>query len=107
MKQRRNQNGGWATAKGSTEKGLQVKCLISSEGHLWMRSYFDRLPANVRKRLSESSFNICAACMAMEARQIARERGVKASVTIYIETINRIELEMKSSLEARAGGKLA
>jgi len=24
--------------------GRQVKCLIASEGHLWMRSYFDRLP---------------------------------------------------------------
>ena len=24
-------------------EGRQVKCLIASEGHLWMRNYFDRL----------------------------------------------------------------
>jgi len=31
--------------------GRQVKCLIASEGHLWMRGYFDRLHPVVRRRL--------------------------------------------------------
>ena len=51
--------------------GRQVKCLIASEGHLWMRGYFDRLPPVVRRRLAESRFNICPACMDEEARMTA------------------------------------
>ena len=44
-------------------EGRQVECLIASEGHLWMRDYFDRFPSVVRRRLAESAFNICPACM--------------------------------------------
>jgi hypothetical protein len=45
----------------SSLEGRQLKCLIASEGHLWMRGYFDRLPPIVRRRLAESDFNICTA----------------------------------------------
>ncbi len=30
----------------------QVKCLIASAGHLWMRDFYDNLPATVRRRLA-------------------------------------------------------
>jgi hypothetical protein len=94
--------GDWATAKGSSEKGLQVKCLISSEGHLWMRNYFDRLPAAVRKRLATSRFNLCVACITIEAEQIARRRGLKPSDKIYVETIETIEREMDRANKERS-----
>ena len=51
------------------EKGTeasQTYCLIATGGHLWMRNYFDRLPQSVRRRLRESPFNICAACLVTE-----------------------------------------
>ena len=38
-------------------EGRQAKCLIASEGHLWMRNYFDRFPSVGRspKLRSQSS----------------------------------------------------
>jgi hypothetical protein len=41
---------------------LQVKCYTSDEGHVWIADY-DKLPPAVRRRLRESSFNLCAACL--------------------------------------------
>jgi hypothetical protein len=70
--------------------GRQVKCLIASEGHLWMRGYFDRLPPVVRRRLAESRFNICPACMDEEAHMAAS----KPSVAIYCAVIDTIEKKL-------------
>jgi hypothetical protein len=41
----------------------QTKCWIATEGWMWMRSYFDRLPLPVRRRLQSSPFNLCPACL--------------------------------------------
>jgi hypothetical protein len=70
-------------------EGRQVKCLIASEGHLWMKSYFDRLPSAVRRRLSESNFSICPACLNEEARRTARGRPTVSTYFAVIETIER------------------
>jgi hypothetical protein len=78
-------------------EGRQVKCLIASEGHLWMRGYFDRLPSAVRRRLAESSFNICPACMDIEAHRITR----KPSVATYFNLIARIEQKLRSEYPKR------
>ena len=73
-------------------KGRQVTCLIASEGHLWMRDYFDRFPSVVRRRLTESAFNICPACMDEEARKAASQRKeTKPSIATYFDTIEAIE----------------
>jgi hypothetical protein len=56
-------------------EGKQVKCLIASEGHLWMRDWFDRFPAPVRKRLAESVHIICATCMDEDAHELAAQQG--------------------------------
>jgi hypothetical protein len=70
----------------------QVKCLIASGGHLWMRGYFDRLPAAVRRRLADSHHNICAACMTEEARAAATAQRLKRpSISIYLTVIRDIE----------------
>jgi hypothetical protein len=42
---------------GGNPKARQVKCLIASKGHQWMKSHFDELPKAVRRRLAESAFN--------------------------------------------------
>jgi hypothetical protein len=86
--------GGWSPTmeqRAGSDEGRQIKCLISSEGHMWMESYFDRLPKPVRKRLSESAHNICAACVTEEAQKIARP----PSLTIYIAVIERIERQLE------------
>jgi hypothetical protein len=72
-------------------EGRQVKCLIASEGHLWMRGYFDRFPAAVRQRLAESAFNICPACLDGEARRVER----KPSMATYLAVIEAIEQELR------------
>jgi hypothetical protein len=76
-------------------EGRQVKCLIASEGHLWMRNYFDRLPSAVRRRLAQSAFNICPACMDEEARMAASQRNeTKPTVAIYFAVIEAIEQKL-------------
>jgi hypothetical protein len=60
-------------------EGRQVKCLIASEGHLWMRDYFDRFPS-VNK----------------EAHGAARQRKeTKPSVGTYFRVIEAIERKLK------------
>ena len=77
-------------------EGRQVKCLIASEGHLWMRDYFDRFPSVVRRRLAESASNICPACMDKEAHAAARQRKeTKPSVGTYFRVIEAIERKLK------------
>ena len=76
-------------------EGRQIKCLIASEGHLWMRGYFDRFPSAVRRRLAESAFNICPACMDEEAHTAARQRKeTKPSVGTYLLVIKTIEQKL-------------
>ena len=76
-------------------QGRQVKCLIASEGHLWMRHYFDRFPPAVRRRLAESDFNICPACMDEETRTAASQRKeTKPTVGTYFAAIEAIERKL-------------
>jgi hypothetical protein len=73
----------------------QVKCLIATGGHLWMKDYFDRFPSAVRRRLAESRFNICPACMDQEAhRAAALRREAKPSIATYLAVIQMIEQKL-------------
>jgi len=38
-------------------------CWESTEGRKWMTYYFDKWPPEVRERLRNSPYNICAACI--------------------------------------------
>jgi hypothetical protein len=40
----------------------QVFCMTADEGHVWIHVY-DSLPLTVRRRLRNSPFNVCAACL--------------------------------------------
>jgi len=77
-------------------EGRQVKCLIASEGHLWMQHYYDRFPGAVRRRLAASPFDICPACMDEEVRREAHQRGeTKPSITTYFTVIAQIERKLR------------
>jgi len=84
---------GWSGSveQRSDPKGRQVKCLTSDEGHVWMPNY-DRLPSAVRHRLAESPFNLCAACVDIEAHRVARRRP---SLNTYFAVIRAIEEKLR------------
>jgi hypothetical protein len=72
--------------RAKTFEATQVKCLTADEGHVWMPAY-DRLPPEARRRLANSPFNICPACVAMEAEG----QGVT-----HCEMIDRIEEALRA-----------
>jgi hypothetical protein len=75
--------------------GWQVKCLIASEGHRWMRDYFDCLPSPVRRRLADSPHNICPACMSEEAARVAAGQRLKRpTISVYFAVIDAIERKL-------------
>jgi hypothetical protein len=77
--------------KSKTFEGRQVKCLIADEGHVWIH-YYDELPLPVRQRLANSRFNICPACMVMEA--LKRVRRGQPTIAMYCEVIDEIERQL-------------
>ena len=94
----------WASGKGvrTDPDGKQVRCLTADAGHVWIHAY-DKLPPPVRKRLAESPFNLCAACMDIEAHHVAAARGLRRpSLRIYFDTIQAIERELFGQPEGRS-----
>jgi hypothetical protein len=88
--------GGWSPdmeKRAVVDEAKQVKCLISSEGHVWMRDFFDRLPKLVRQRLAASPHNICSGCVWEETMKVTRHPGV----TIYFTVIERIERQLAAA----------
>jgi hypothetical protein len=104
-KPRRSQGGtgtraGWTPTMeqiGRSLEGRQVKCLTADEGHVWMGS-FDRLPPIVRRRLAQSPFNICAACMDIEAHRAAPH----PTVEVYFAVIEAIERRLRPTAAGTA-----
>jgi hypothetical protein len=91
---------GWSSnmEQRAAREDRQVKCLIASSGHLWMRGYFDRLPPPVRRRLRESVFNICPACLQEEAQKAAQaHRLTRPSTEIYLRMIAAIERKLRDA----------
>ncbi len=43
----------------------QAICWTTQAGHLWMRDWYDCLPAAIRRRLQASPHNVCPACLVM------------------------------------------
>lgn len=52
----------------------QTKCWIATSGHIWMRGNFDTLPPSVRRRLRDSPFNLCPACLVTKFMPKVRSR---------------------------------
>ena len=65
-----------------TRQRFQGKCLRSMEGKTFMK-YYDEYPPEVRDRLMNSPYNLCAACVADFSwqegmRGTRKERMIKA-----------------------------
>jgi hypothetical protein len=57
----------------------------------------DRLPAAVRRRLAESLFNICAACISEEVQRVAAAQCLKRPIlSVYFVVIDTIERKLTS-----------
>ena len=73
----------------------QTKCWIATSGHIWMKGYFDNLPASVRRRLRDSAHNLCPACLVTEfypkvrARYPSRELALVAAIEIMEAEVRR------------------
>jgi len=77
----------------------QVKCLTLDAGHVWM-PYYDRLPTPVRRRLAESVFNICPACLWCEAKDMAAAQRLKRpTIATYLTAIAAIEHQLHGTTE--------
>ena len=94
----------WQSGKGLRvdPDGKQVRCLTADAGHVWLH-YYDRLSPPVRRRLAESVFNLCPACVDIEARSVAASRGLRRPTTsIYLDVIRAVERELFVQPEGRS-----
>ena len=75
----------------------QTKCWIATAGHLWMEHFFDDLPVAVRRRLRNSPFNLCPACLVTEFMPKVRTKhpgySHERALLVAIETM---EAELRS-----------
>jgi hypothetical protein len=100
--------GGWTPTMElrSSHEGRQVKCLTADEGHVWIHCY-DSLPVPVRQRLANGRFNICPACLQIDAQCMARGQRLKRpTVAIYLAAIEIIEQKLDGLGNEQARGPL-
>jgi hypothetical protein len=75
----------------------QAFCVNGNEGHRWIEEFYDHLPPRVRRRLTNSEFNICAACMTMETfKRTATPRDAD-----FIVTIERFEHMLRNNIKPK------
>jgi len=65
--------------------GRQVRCTTFDAGSVWIHG-LDKLPPPVRRRLADSHFNICPACVAMDTC-----RNGAPTIKLYFAVIEAIE----------------
>jgi hypothetical protein len=93
----RKANASWKPDMRRPAGDLEVHCLTNDAGHVWMHR-FDPLPPAVRRRLTESAFNICPACMDIDAHAVAAKRGErKPTVATYFRVIEEIERKLQEA----------
>jgi len=73
----------------ATDK-FQGTCLVNEDGAGAKYMYdFDQFPKNIRKRISESPFNLCCACVEMYSQSF--EGGNLVSDRSYLKVIEMME----------------
>jgi hypothetical protein len=84
----------------------QTKCWIATEGHIWMKDYFDTLPPAVRRRLRQSTFNLCPACLVTEflpkvRSQQSREKALFTAIEVMEADVRRSQSAAQRSKKER------
>jgi hypothetical protein len=74
----------------------QTKCWLATHGSLWMRRYFDTLPVAVRRRLRNSPFNLCPACLVTEF--LPKVKGRRSREQALLAAIEIMELQVRRGL---------
>jgi hypothetical protein len=70
---------------------FQGLCLVAVEGYRLMEHY-DYLPPMVRKRLQDSPFNLCPACvMELTAERASKLRARQLDPQFYLHAIETME----------------
>jgi hypothetical protein len=87
-------------AKQNPNDEEQVYCLTADEGHVWIHTY-DTLPVAVRRRLRNSPFNICAACLvAFVLRKVRAKHPNWSREKLLVAGIEVMEAEIRRGKEA-------
>jgi hypothetical protein len=76
---------------------LQVACLTNSEGSEWIH-YLDDLPSAVRRRLRESAYNVCPACLSIATHEATHQST--PAVADYLRVLDAIEQQLKQAAAA-------
>jgi hypothetical protein len=70
-----------------TDSENQVRCWTGDQGCRWIH-YYDQLPPAVRRRLRQSPFNLCPACLVctflpeVRTPRLTREKALLAGIEI-------------------------
>jgi hypothetical protein len=86
----------WAVERRSDPEGRQVHCLTADEGHKWIYALDDLHPA-VRQRFASSDFNLCPACVKIEAKTVAKRLNRELTVGVFFAVIEQIEQELRAA----------
>jgi hypothetical protein len=82
----------------------QTKCWIATHGWEWMEDYYDTLPATARRRLRDSPYNLCPACLLTKFAPKVSARYPKYShEKVLLLSIEVMELLARRAQE-KAGG---
>jgi hypothetical protein len=72
---------------------------------MWMKNYFDTLPPPVRRRLRDSPFNLCPACLVTEFAPKVRARHPEYSgAGALLAAIEAMETELRKAGVFAPGG---
>jgi hypothetical protein len=75
----------WGSKRMAKLDGRQVRCTTFDEGSVWIHG-LDELPPPVRRRLANSRFNICPACVDIDTR-----RNGAPTLARYFAVVEAIE----------------
>jgi hypothetical protein len=82
-----------------TRQRFQGLCLWSAKGHMFM-DIFDDMPKEAREAISNSPFNICAACLLEKTHELDGDDDT----CLYVEALHSME-DLIRQQEAEASGK--
>jgi hypothetical protein len=83
----------------------QTYCLIATGGHLWMADYYDTLPVSVRRRLRNSPYNLCPACLVTEVLPKVQSKPNTPREKLLLAAVEIMEREVRRELKTVIAGR--